>query len=515
MIKDFIIKNIKNQYDITYLKKRSPNEHRIIFELTNFLPEQSKISERLYCIKNDIITPILCEECNINPVKYNIPRKRYLVFCSKECASKSKNVKDKRKSTMTLRYGADNPAKIDEFVDKRKSTMTLRYGSEHALQSSELRKKFVETCIKNHGVMYPQQSSEVRKKTIKNNIKKYGKANPTQKHISNEIFEILDNKNWLINEHHTKNLPLYRIAEKLDISSSLIESYFKKHNIEIKQQNSYAEIEIISFIKENCQGTILENNRTIIKPFELDIVLPELKIAIEYCGLYWHSNVYKDKKYHTNKLKMCNEVGYRLITIFEDEWIYKQDIVKNKLLMVIGESKLPRIYARMCKVEKISSKDKNEFLERYHIQGKDFSSIKLGLKLSDKLVAVMTFRKLKDGSYDLNRFASSASVIGGFSKLLTHFKRNYEWNEISTFADLRWSEGNLYLLNGFFHLYNTTPNYFYIKQQNRLSRHGFMKHKLPSKLKHFDGSLTEQDNMIVNGFKFIYDCGHMKFVMKK
>ena len=95
---------------------------------------------------------------------------------------------------------------------------------------------------------------------------------------------------------------------------------------------SNAEKEILEYI-QTFNLSIICNDRKIIRPLELDIVIPDKKIAIEYCGLYWHGNLKKpDKKYHLKKLELCNEQGYRLITIFEDEWLFKNDIVKDRLL---------------------------------------------------------------------------------------------------------------------------------------------------------------------------------------
>ena len=66
--------------------------------------------------------------------------------------------------------------------------------------------------------------------------------------------------------------------------------------------------------------------------------MPKLHIAIEYNGLRWHSEEFnKDKNYHLNKLIKCNEKGIRLIQIFEDEWIEKQEIVLKKIKHILQQ----------------------------------------------------------------------------------------------------------------------------------------------------------------------------------
>jgi hypothetical protein len=168
-------------------------------------------------------------------------------------------------------------------------------------------------------------------------------------------------------------------------------------------------------------------------------------------GDYWHSEKYKPSEYHLNKTLECEKIGYKLIHIFEYEWLNKQDIIKNKLNFYLNSYK-ECIYARKCMVKEISVSDKNKFLNKYHIQGEDKSKIKLGLFYQDELVAVMTFGKPrfnKNYEYELIRYATSKHVIGGAGKLLKYFERNYKPKSIITYADRRFSQGNMYSKLGF------------------------------------------------------------------
>ena len=99
---------------------------------------------------------------------------------------------------------------------------------------------------------------------------------------------------------------------------------------------SFPEQELLDFVREIYSGRIIENDRTIINPKELDIVLPDIKIAIEFCGLFWHTEeMGRDRKYHFNKYKAARKQGYTLITIFSDEWKHKKELVKSKLLHLL------------------------------------------------------------------------------------------------------------------------------------------------------------------------------------
>lgn len=108
-----------------------------------------------------------------------------------------------------------------------------------------------------------------------------------------------------------------------------------------------AQQDIEKFINDLGFATIF-NDKQLISPKELDIYIPEKKIAIEYCGLYWHGeNTSKNsaKNRHIDKLNMCNNIGVRLITIFEDEWLFKQEQVKNRLSIIL-EATLPVISSK-------------------------------------------------------------------------------------------------------------------------------------------------------------------------
>mgnify|MGYP001573329522 CR=1 FL=1 len=75
----------------------------------------------------------------------------------------------------------------------------------------------------------------------------------------------------------------------------------------------------------------IKNNREIIKPYELDIYIPEFNLAIEYNGLFWHCTIKKEPNYHLNKTHLCSNKKIQLIHIYEDEWKLKKDIIKSIL----------------------------------------------------------------------------------------------------------------------------------------------------------------------------------------
>jgi hypothetical protein len=266
---------------------------------------------------------------------------------------------------------------------------------------------------------------------------------------------------------------------------------------------------------------IVENDRKTINPFELDILIPSFNLGIEFNGLYWHSENYKDKKYHLNKTDMCEQKGIKLIQIFEDEWVYKKEIVKSRLKNMLGLTP-NKIYGRKTEVREVSPKESKLFLDTNHIQGNVNVKIKLGLFYNDELVSIMTFGGLRkilgnasiDNTFELVRFCNKldTTVIGGADKLLKYFIKTYKSKEIVSYADRRWSQGGLYDKLGFEFTHYSTPNYYYIINNKREYRFKYRKDVLIKQ--GYPSTKTEHQIMLDRKIYRIYDCGAMCFNLK-
>jgi len=281
------------------------------------------------------------------------------------------------------------------------------------------------------------------------------------------------------------------------------------------------ELEIKDFIK-SLKLKINENERNIIKPLELDIFIPSHNLAIEFNGVYWHSEEYVNSDYHLNKTKLCESKNIKLIHIFEDEWVLKKDIVKSRLKNILGLTE-NKIYARKCTIKEVSSKETKKFLNNNHIQGNVNSKIRVGLYFNNELVSMMTFGKLRkilgsksiENKYELLRFCNKLDtiVIGGADKLLKYFIKLYEPNEIISYADRRWSQGNLYEKLNFKFIHNTKPNYYYLINKKRENRFNYRKDILVKQ--GFDINKTEHEIMLERNIYRIYDCGNKKYSLIK
>lgn len=254
-------------------------------------------------------------------------------------------------------------------------------------------------------------------------------------------------------------------------------------------KTSKAENEIKDFIENN--GLETKMDRTILKGKEIDIYIPSKKIGIEYNGIIWHTEWFgqKDKRYHYNKMQDCLKAGVKLISIFEDEYALHKEIVKNKLSHILGFDKnKPKIYARKCDIKEIIAHDANNFYNKYHIQGTTHATVHLGAYYKNKLVAVMSFvRRLPYGTWELVRFASDyhyiCSGLGG--KLFSFFIKNYNFKEIKSFADRRWTineNDNLYTKLGFVNDGIVPPSftYYYPKVYGIERKHRYTLKKIPN-----------------------------------
>lgn len=285
---------------------------------------------------------------------------------------------------------------------------------------------------------------------------------------------------------------------------------------------SNAETELYDFIQSIYRGTIIRQDKQTIAPSQLDIGIPEQKLALEYNGMFWHSDIHTriDRNYHQRKTIACNNIGYQLIHVSENDWINKKQIIKDiicKRLNVVEQI----YYARKCKIIKLNSIEERKFFEENHIQGYSRGSIVCyGLiDHQNQLVSAMSFCKNRFGGigqYELLRFANrlATSVVGGASKMFSKFVAEFDPKHIVTYCDATLFNGNLYNQLGFEFEKLTDPNYLYWsnKDQIALSRYQCQKHKLIKIIgDQYDPSLTEYQNMTNNHYYRVWNSGNYKF----
>lgn len=514
--------------------------------------------------KNPVTVNLVCESCSTTfVVKYAKKNQR---FCSVRCSQGSQSVKlsirESQLKTYREKYGVDHPMMVSSVVDKFKRSMVEKYGVEHALQRNdfvEKRKKTSEslygnehyrnvekakeTCLKKYGTDNFVKTEEYKKKYKNTCLEKYGKPHASQSskfklEHSKTMFEKIMSHDRFVNFTPVFSQDCYfGVLRDLSIVKykfkckrcNNVDSYNLNNGNPLicvncdKNNMSYFQKGIFDFVKTlvGDDVSVETNNKSVLKPQELDIYIPSLNLAIECNGLYWHSEIagIKNKVYHLNKTMKCESTGISLIHVFENEWYQKQDIVKSILRNIIGKTGL-KIYARECDVKIVeSNKEVCEFLNKNHLQGMSVSSVKIGLYHKNVLVSIMTFSKSrfdKKYEWELVRYCNKidCSIVGGASKMFKFFLSTYHPKTIISYNDRRYFSGKIYTSLGFKFVENTPPNYWYIVDsyktvKNRIS---FQKYKLKKILPGFDENLTEWENMKINNFDRIWDCGNKKWV---
>lgn len=344
--------------------------------------------------------------------------------------------------------------------NKIKQTCMKKYGVENYTQSKEHKDKYKATCLKKYGVEHVMKSSDIKQKIVQTNLERYG--TPYVFQTSGKEEKIL--RDWL------------------------------------------------------CQYGDFVSDYKILNGKEIDCYNEKLKLGIEYCGLYWHNEQSPQprlRNYHYNKYRACLQNNVRLITIFSDEWLYRQEQVKGFLLSVLGFGR--KFYARKCNVKEITRDLAKDFIEKHHIQGcKRKPKIAFGIFYKEKLFGVMSLDyHPRNNSLVLNRlvFKSGINIVGGASKLFScviKWCKKNNINEIISWSDNRWSQGNVYEKMGFKLDKELGPDYSYTSINNSNKR--IPKQKMKKGNIGCPDNMTEKEFCLQNGYARIWDCGKKRYV---
>lgn len=443
---------------------------------------------------------------------------------------------EKTIKTNNEKFGQDWYTQTDEYLTKSKITNNEKFGVDHYSKSEEYKIRVKETNLEKYDTEWYYQSDDFKEKSKKRFIELYGvdhfsKSDEYKKYIEScEYKQVrLKHKKSFYEDRGFEYISSEKIGHA-KLRSCVCGHEFDIHpsNLQrrmlcgvivcticnpIDSQQSGQELNVVNWIKS--LGVEIEiKKRDIISPYELDILIPDKNIAIEYNGLYWHSEVYKEKDYHLNKMLRCSEVGIDLIQIWEDDWLYREDIIKSIILGRIGLTK-NKIYARKCELrEVIDKKSVRDFFNMNHIQGATNYKTAIGLYYKDVLVCCMLFHRPKK-EIELVRFVSliNCSVVGGASRLFKFYVKNYDCDKIVSFADRSIFNGNLYIELGFDFINRTPINYWWVIDGLRKHRFNYNKKKLIKE--GFDENLSESEIMRNRGFYKIHGCGLDKYIFLK
>jgi intracellular sulfur oxidation DsrE/DsrF family protein len=473
---------------------------------------------------------VKCDYCFLEHkrliVDYNRVTKNELTSyaCSKQCG--------KLKALETISESPKKPHpnlgkkiekdKLDEIIEKRKKTNLEKWGVEHPLQNKDILQKVKRTNLEKWGVDNFSKSSLFLEKTQKSNLENWGVSWHTQNELIKQKIKKTNLEKW--NKKSTLNIEKsdrkrneifksekfresYEISNHthylkyLGESKSLFKCRYKDHEFEMKYDNyktrfdsnlnlcticnpvndkiSISEKSLFDFIKSVYKGVVIQSWRD---KLEVDIYLPDIGLGFEFNGIWWHSDKYRNKDYHSNKIEYFKERNIRIFNIWEDDWKYKRNIIESQIKNLLNLSE--KISARKCEISIVkNNKIVKEFLNENHIQGWTRGVIHLGLFFESKLVGMMSFdkyegrKKMSDGEWNLSRFCNKSgySVVGGASKLLRYFEKLESPKRIISYADKDWSIGDLYYKLEFNLVHETKPDYKYVLEEKRIHKSRFRK----------------------------------------
>lgn len=345
---------------------------------------------------------------------------------------------------------------------------------------------------------------------------------------------------WIRDNYGDEHPTYFQLCSRLNRPHSTIQQCIDRNKCShlITKYVSTMEQAIVSFIQEQLPEVIINHNdRNIIKPKELDIYLPQLKLAIECNPTYTHNSsigahgeLPLSSGYHKMKSDKCEQAGVFLFHIFGYEWTHKKSIIESMIRNLLGKND-KKIYARRCEVREVDAPTAYMFLENNHRQGGVHSKVRLGLYHEGTLVSLMTFGKMRrtigtgkdslDDCWELVRFCNilNTSVIGGASKLFSYFNKHYQPERIRSFSDRAHTRGGLYAKLGFNEVARSDCNYVWVDVKTDKAYHRVNAQKQNiKKFLHDDNidlSKSEREIMTEHGFVRVYDSGTITWEWRK
>ncbi|WP_338394341.1 PDDEXK family nuclease [Fulvitalea axinellae] len=267
--------------------------------------------------------------------------------------------------------------------------------------------------------------------------------------------------------------------------------------------------ELIEFIRSHSHAKHIQDTKE-------GINFPELNLTLKFHHVRDGISI-SGQQLQAESLESIRN-GIRLVRIWEDEWVFRKKIIKSRILSLLGQTQ--RIYGRQTHAEPISAEQLKDFLTENHLQIPLKAKHKYGLYHRGRLVAVMAFSKgrfiERDGkkfhSFELMRHCNALgkTVIGGMDKLLKHFIQEHQPDDIMSYADLDWSDGNAYKRVGF-ELVETTPaQHFWVDMESGQRVYPNKVHQLIKK--ELETGLTEDDIMFGKGYYKVFNSGNLKFL---
>lgn len=208
--------------------------------------------------------------------------------------------------------------------------------------------------------------------------------------------------------------------------------------------------------------------------------------------------------------------GIKLIHIFEFEWEEKQEICKSLISSALNLYKYT-YDVKQCTIKLVNKNISNDFLLKNHIPGSTESIYQLGLLYNDELIQLICINYSKtQNKYELVRICTKlySNVINGFNALIDYQPFEY----LIHYLDRSKFFIEKFLNNKFIVTKYTKPKYMYWKHDIGLITQDQLTKPYVTKLLGKDKYLTQfniNENMIINSFYQLFDCGDIEMEYRK
>lgn len=458
-LKEVLTKNgrsMPRRFNKEYLLNN--NKYHLVEWIESIYPSfDFEFGDACKALLNGVFYVAYCNTCNCIITSWSKLTNNWRKFCSDNCRNTDPNISEMKKSI----WNSENRKSAN---DARKRHYMEKFGVEHNMQIPEIAKK--------------SGDSIKLSRSLRTATEKQDRENSYRQSRMPDTHHLVEDREWLFDQYVTQENSVNYISKKFDISGEAVKNAILRHEIPYTPEREYAnfvsseEQDYYDFIKSIRPDAV----QSFRNGYELDVFIPELNLGFEYNGCYYHSEAFKEKEYHQNKVIHFQNHGIRMVQIWSDSWLYNQTRTKNFIKNVISPGKT--VGARKCTIAELTTTSYRGFLDEMHMQGASGASVRYGLFYEGVLLSVMGFKKVSTndskGGYELCRFANK-NVVGGFSKLLKEFRRNFPNFDVYSFADLETvnPDNNVYVKNGFVEVDRIDTDYRYYNPRSKLREHKF------------------------------------------
>lgn len=337
--------------------------NKVVSQINAHLKKSHSISPQdyydTYILKNKL--PI-CLYCNTNTPNFISINYGYRQYCCKDCARRAA-----LQNTLT-KYDVENLSQVPSIAAKMKQSIKANWDSLN-------KEQYMQRCANiskgtKHAMVVPNVilkdskdkfSIEFDCTSYADLIQHYG-SGWYQSKDNTQVQLVKENTLKYKGKYFLKNSAIYDVIEKY------ITSPKSTYSMSYQEQ---AIFEYISIICSKHSYNVVQHNRSMIYPYELDIVVPSLNLAFEYNGMYWHNADIVGRNYHKDKSMLCIRKDIQLVHIYEWEYINDKDKLYNYLKHTIelahyNKSNVHNKLQHYSIVEIYNTTLINDFITQYH-----------------------------------------------------------------------------------------------------------------------------------------------------